>query len=382
MRLAEDVEAVEFEDQLLLVSQRRQMLLILNETARIVWQAMRAGVRADEIAALLSQSYGIPLARARVDVATLLRQWRAHALPDAASEQLGSQRGLAGPATASGTAARRGVGLQRVYNPCGTPFGLGIDSPDLRGWFDQLLGHTEEPGAMPCDVVEVSSDGAEHVVTHRGIERHRSASVEAAAGAVVRAICDVSYPDAEWSMFMHAAAVATGDHAIVLAGPNGSGKSTLTAALIKCGFDYFSDDVVPIDGRTSRIVPVPFALSIKEGSWSTLSAFHPVLDRLPVYAAGNQKRRFLPPPERAIRRAGAPVRALVFPRFRRRQRFALDRLTPVDALLKLVDASRPLALDRPRLNQTLAWVRTVPAYHLTYTDLAEATDAIQELSAI
>jgi hypothetical protein len=93
-------------------------------------------------------------------------------------------------------------------------------------------------------------------------------------------------------------------------------------------------------------------------------------------------RRFLPPPERAIRRADAAVRALVFPRFRRGQRFALERLTAVDTLLKLVNASRPLALDRPRLDRTLAWVRTVPAYDLTYPDLAEATAAVRELSAV
>ena len=378
-----DVKAIEFEDRLLLVSQRRQILLILNETARIVWQAMRAGVSADEVAALLSQSYGIPLPRARVDVAALLRQWRVPELPEEDSHrQSASRRRPSGPGMATGTVVHRDFGPQRVYDPCGTAVRLSIESPDLRAWFDQLLGHTEKPDAAPRDAVEVFSEGAEHVVTYREIERHRSPSIESAAGAVVRAICDLSYPDADWSMFMHAAAVATCDHAVVLAGPNGSGKSTLTAALIRCGYDYFSDDVVPFDGRTSRILPVPFALSIKEGSWPALSALYPVLASLPAYKAGGQMRRFLPPPERAIRRADAAVRALVFPRFRPGQRFALERLTAVDTLLKLVNASRPLALDRPRLDRTLAWVRTVPAYDLTYPDLAEATAAVRELSAV
>jgi hypothetical protein len=278
-------------------------------------------------------------------------------------------------------ALRQDIGVQRAYSPCGTAFRLAVEPPDLQHWLDRLLAHTEIPGTASCDVIGVFRDGTDYVVTRNGAERHRCALVDEAAGAVVRAICDLSYPDADWSLFIHAAAVARGDRAIVLAGPNGSGKTTLTAALIGSGFEYFSDDVVPLDCRAMRIVPVPFALSVKEGSWSTLSGLYPALEDLPAFAAGARQVRFLPPPERAVRRAGASVQALLFPRFRPGQRFGLERLAPADALVDLVGASRPLALDRPRLDRTLAWVRTVPTYRLTYTHLAEATAVIQELSA-
>jgi Coenzyme PQQ synthesis protein D (PqqD) len=381
MRLAKDVEAIEFEGRMLLVSQRRQTLLVLNETARAVWEAMSAGLRADEVAALLSRRYGIPPARTRKDLAALLEQWRAHELSAAGpARQPGSERHVA--ACGGAASGRREFGVQRVYDLCGTAFRLGIEPPDVRSWFARLLAHTELPGTQPRDVIELFRDGREHVVSHNGRERQRSTSVEVAAGAVVRAICDLSYPDADWSLFMHAAAVATGDHAVVLAGPNGSGKTTLAAALIESGFDYFSDDVVPFDCRTLRVVPVPLALSIKEGSWSTLSALHPVLRDLPAYDFGDRRVRLLPPPERAIRRAGTSVRMLIFPRFRPAQRFGLERVAPLEALVELVGASRPVALDRPRLSRTLAWIRTVPAYRLTYTCLAEATCAIQRLCAV
>ena len=379
MHLAKDVEAVEFGGRLLLVGQERQMLLILNETARIVWEAMRAGVSADAAAAELSQSYGLPLARTRTDVAALLRQVRAHELLAGSDRRHASGHRRAGPGMASCACVRREFGVQRVYTPCGTPFRLGVEPPDLRFWLDQLLAHTATPGTAPRDVVELFQEGTVHVVTHDGRERQRAASVEAAAGAVVRAICDLSYPDADWSLFMHAAAVARGDRAIVLAGPKGSGKTTLAAALITSGLDYFSDDVVPLDGRTMQVLPLPFALSVKEGSWPTLSGLYPALDSLPVCEADGQKLRFLPPPRPASGRGGALVRALVFPRFRPEQRFRLDRLAPVDALVKLVAASRPLALDRPRLQRTLAWIHAVPAYDLSYTHLAEATAVIREM---
>ena len=379
MHLATDVEAIEFEGCLLLVGQRRQMLLILNQTARIVWEAMRAGVEADEMAALLSRSYGIPPARAREDVTALLDQWRGHDLLDTGADQSPAAPHRAGRGAAPGAARRRDVAVQRVYNPCGTAFRLAVEPPDLQRWLDGLLGHTEAPGLAPPDLIELFSDGDMHVLTQNGTERQRSAEVDLAAGAVVRAICDLSYPDADWSLFMHAAAVGSGDDAIVLAGPNGTGKTTLTAALIRAGFDYFSDDVVPFDCRGMRIWPIPFALSVKEGSWPTLAGLYPILDGLPVFDAGARKVRFLPPLERAIRHTDASVRALVFPRFRPKQRFALERLAPIEALVDLIGASRPLALDRRRLHRTLAWVRVVPAYRLTYTNLTDATEVIQGL---
>jgi hypothetical protein len=380
MRLADDVEAIEFEGHLLLVGQRNRTLLILNESARIVWETMRAGVGAEEIATLLSQGYGISRARAREDVAALLAQWRAHELVDAGPDRQPAPGGHpAGQDLAPRPAQRRNVAVERVYSPCGAAFRLAVEPSELRRWLHRLLAHTERAGTAPRDVIGLFRDGTEHVVTLNGTERHRCAPVEEAAGAVVGAICDLSYPDADWSLFMHAAAVARGDQAIVLAGPNGSGKSTLTAALIASGLEYFSDDVVPFDCRAMRILPVPFALSVKEGSWPTLSGLYPMLDDLPAFAAGARRVRFLPPLEQAVRRTGAWVRALVFPRFRPGQRFALERFAPADALVHLVGASRPLALDRRRLDRTLAWVRKVPAYRLTYAHLAQASAAVQEL---
>lgn len=257
------------------------MLLILNESARIVWETSQAGVDPDEIAALLSQSYGVPLTRTRGDVATLLNQWRSHELLDGASDRppaSGARRAESGVAIRP--ALRRDFGVQRVYNPCGTAFRLAVEPPDFQRWLDRLLAHTEISGIAARDVIEIFRDGTEHVVALNGTELQRSELVDEAVGGVVRAICDLSFPDADWSLFMHAAAVGKGDHAVVLAGSSGSGKSTLTAALIGSGLEYFSDDVVPFDCRAMRIVPVPFALSVKEG-WSTLSALYPALDDLP-----------------------------------------------------------------------------------------------------
>lgn len=61
--------------------------------------------------------------------------------------------------------------------------------------------------------------------------------------------------------FVHAGVVAYRGHAVILPGPAGAGKTTLTAALVRAGATYLSDEFAPVDDR-GRVHPFPKALSI------------------------------------------------------------------------------------------------------------------------
>lgn len=63
--------------------------------------------------------------------------------------------------------------------------------------------------------------------------------------------------------FVHGAAVANGNQCIVISGESGSGKSTLCWQLCAAGFEYLSDELVPIDLRTMEAHPFPHALCLK-----------------------------------------------------------------------------------------------------------------------
>lgn len=63
--------------------------------------------------------------------------------------------------------------------------------------------------------------------------------------------------------FVHGAAVANGNQCIVISGESGSGKSTLCWQLCNDGFGYLSDELVPIDLRTTEARPYPHALCLK-----------------------------------------------------------------------------------------------------------------------
>lgn len=69
---------------------------------------------------------------------------------------------------------------------------------------------------------------------------------------------------ADGRVFVHAGCVAVGGRAILLPGRTMSGKSTLTAALVRAGASYFSDEYALLDGD-GRVWPYPRDLSVREG---------------------------------------------------------------------------------------------------------------------
>src|SRR5919106_6899684 len=63
--------------------------------------------------------------------------------------------------------------------------------------------------------------------------------------------------------FLHAAALAFGQHAFLLVAPSGGGKSTTTWALLHHGFSYLSDELSPVDLNTMQIHAYPHAICLK-----------------------------------------------------------------------------------------------------------------------
>jgi len=66
-----------------------------------------------------------------------------------------------------------------------------------------------------------------------------------------------------WRVFVHAGAVGWGRRAIVMPGENEAGKSTLTAALVRAGATFFSDEFAVLD-RKGRVHPYPLPLRLRE----------------------------------------------------------------------------------------------------------------------
>lgn len=135
---------------------------------------------------------------------------------------------------------------------------------------------------------------------------------------------------AEWArrrVFVHAGVVGWKGQAIVIPGHSFSGKTTLTAALVRAGATYYSDEYAVLDGR-GRVYPFPRPLSIRE-------------------AGGGRMRRCRP--EALGGAAGVkplPVGLIVVSEYRPEARWRPRRLSPGEAVLALLANSVP-ARRRP-----------------------------------
>ncbi len=125
------------------------------------------------------------------------------------------------------------------------------------------------PAAAPCDSRAVS---ARFAFVHAGEEAFSVAlddqpvtgevELEVALGvldAQVRAVVAANARD--W-VFVHAGAVAAGDHALLIPGASFTGKTTLVAALVRAGAAYYSDEFAVLDSH-GHVHPYPKPLSIR-----------------------------------------------------------------------------------------------------------------------
>lgn len=67
--LQDQVEAISFDGHLVLVRGEHE-IMVLNETARLIWDEIAAGVAAADVARGIAARFGVPSERARVDVET------------------------------------------------------------------------------------------------------------------------------------------------------------------------------------------------------------------------------------------------------------------------------------------------------------------------
>lgn len=200
--------------------------------------------------------------------------------------------------------------------------------------------------------------------------------------ALVRALAAACYAGRRLVAVLHAAAVAAGNAAVVLAGAGGSGKTTLAAGLVHSGLSFLADDAVPltVDGEA---LPVRLSMSIKAGGWPIVGALFPALSEQPVHRLGRGQCRYLWPvaaTDPGPAAAPLPVAAVVFPRYCRGAATAVEPLSPVDLLAGL-GATGTLPAGQPEaFVSLLRWAERVPAFRLVFGDLDGAIAAVRRLT--
>lgn len=113
-------------------------------------------------------------------------------------------------------------------------------------------------------------------------------------------------------LHLHSAAVAQGDRAALLCARSGSGKSTLTAALVRSGWAYATDEQVAIDTASGLLTPYARPITLRATVWHHF----PALPTPPDGVGGDEhSRRMEVAPTDLGEVVGGAVRpaAVVFP---------------------------------------------------------------------
>jgi hypothetical protein len=176
---------------------------------------------------------------------------------------------------------------------------------------------------------------------------------------------------------IHAAAVALGGGAVLLAGQSYSGKTTLAGWLAAhAGAAYLGDEVAAIDHQM-RVRPYPRPLGLRPSG--------PLAADLP---AGDELARRFMPDERLVPVAElggtvatepVGVRLIVFPRYESTSQVTARRLDQADTFERLAALTPGLALHgRPVFERLTQLVVGATAIDLHYDDVRAAAEILLE----
>lgn len=182
-------------------------------------------------------------------------------------------------------------------------------------------------------------------------------------------------------LWLHAGAAATsiGNElsAIVLCGAWGRGKSTLVANLCQKGWMYLSDDIVPVDMASGKLVSFPLTPMMRvhdeEDHKSVLN---------PVQISGLRKT-VVDLTDDAFVSEPVSVTAVVFPQYDPHAEIALLPTSPAAATLELMQNCLNFKYHQDAALQYLAGlVRELPVYRLPYNNGAQAADLLIDSHAL
>ncbi|MCQ3938717.1 MAG: hypothetical protein DPW18_16970 [Chloroflexi bacterium] len=184
-------------------------------------------------------------------------------------------------------------------------------------------------------------------------------------------------------LVFHAAALAYQGQGVILCGKSGSGKSTLAAWLTADGMQYLTDEVISLPLESEEIGGFCRSVILKKNSafiWQRLLTNGNAKDILHFEDGG----AWIPPAllNASAVRANVAPRILLFPQYVPGAQFHTQKLTPADALFRLLQTlvnARNFADGGMTAAARLA--RQSAAYTLTYSDIESAARWITQTAS-
>ncbi|QIO37186.2 serine/threonine protein kinase [Bradyrhizobium sp. 1(2017)] len=202
--------------------------------------------------------------------------------------------------------------------------------------------------------------------------------VEALAPTIKARLTDRLIRSDRWVFALHAASLAKNGAGLLLCGEAGAGKSTLALQLVGAGFQYSGDDVALIESDGTAC-GIPFALTLKEGSWEWSSVLHSNWDGVTHRRADGAQVRYLPVSN--AHNGSLPVGWIIFLNRVASGSPELTALDQLDSMRRLIEGA--FAADG-RLSTTGFFalkeiVSGARSFLLTYCEAVEARELLVDL---
>jgi hypothetical protein len=368
-----------FGDSLVVLSPRWDSLVLLNPTAKSIWDDLQKGQSQENAVANLASYFSIPKEEAQAAAEPVIRLWNSKDLISSVPE---TQATRLSPNPLSLEQDRQPA-FRHDYDLTKVPFSILFQSAEIEAILGSVLGHLEvNSNASPDHIFEVQVTQTGYMLIKDGIEIARETQPHSIRHALVYEIARISYPDAKWLVFTHAGAVSDGTRCILMPGLPGCGKSTLTTALVLEGLCYVSEDIVPISRKPWSVAPVPIRICLREGGYLALEREYPEIQTVCGGSRyGQQLRYFTPPVIRERFPSHLPVHALVFPEFVQGHKAQLKPISHEDKLARLIQTGAWFgdSLNAGTIEELLDWIQSIPGYEICYGDLKGAIHIIRDL---
>jgi hypothetical protein len=132
-------------------------------------------------------------------------------------------------------------------------------------------------------------------------------------------------PDLLW---LHAGAAACRDYAGLFLGSWGRGKSTIVTSLCENGWSYLSDDIVPLDLNSGKVIPFFKTPNIRENSEQ----------EMPLSSLGELQKVEIDLEQKKLCRVPMPIGAIVFPIYSHGSPTRIMPCSPAIAALELLES--------------------------------------------
>ena len=390
--LRRDLAVLPLGDDLVVFSEEAQCILGLNASASLVLQELQSGTAERDIREKLATITGTP-EEADQWLSTILEALALHGMfvdsepPVLPGLTIPDDRWSAERIATMPPYAPFSPMTERRYRLLGTCALVRYSHKGQLRAVDAVIGHlATDSTAEPTVTIDLSGhklpDGFLRTDVYRDEEPVAYASRQSMIGPVVKSVLwQTAVNSHDFLFYIHAGVVGKGDGCILLPAQAGSGKSSLTAALVHRGFRYYSDEVALIQRSDFLVPPTPLAICVKSTGWDLMGKYYPNIGDVLMHWRDDGKRvRYIPPPK-SEKWAPAPVTHIVFPRYDEHAETALQPISQLQALGRLMAECLALRqrLDRDIVQQLIDWIKKIDCYELTFSSLDAAVDAVVDV---